>query len=391
MSQKHFWHLIGHFSAGAAILMTSSFRRASATTPFAPRVSEIQVSAQANTSATAEVELQTGIALTQQGRFSEAIPHFVAARGHVSNQDKYAANFNLALCYVGTSQFNDAIQVLDALKASGGGTAAVNSLLAQAYIGSGQDKEAFNAFRQAVKQTPQDETLYLLVAEECMDRQSYEMGVDVLNIGVQHLPDSSRLHYERGVFFSFQNAPDPATTDFDLAERLAPGTDISYMAAGQKALLEGNISEAVRVTREGIQKGHHNYILLAIFGNAVAHSGAGPDQSEFREAQAALQKSVAERPNYAVSQSALGELDLMEGRIDDAIMHLEAARKLAPGDASVYSHLAIAYRRKGDVQKAERMLTMLAGLNQKQAAKYKSDSPDHRAGYVSSGRPPHQP
>ncbi|HEV2616537.1 MAG TPA: tetratricopeptide repeat protein [Candidatus Acidoferrales bacterium] len=371
--------------------MTASLRWATATTAFAPRVSEAQVTGQSNASATAEAELQTGIALTQQGRFSEAIPHFVAARGHVSNQSEYAANFNLALCYLGTSQFNDAIQLLNALKASGGGTAAVNSLLAQAYIGSGKEKEAFNAFQQAFKQTPQDERLYLLVAEECMDRQSYEMGIDVLNIGVQHLPHSSRLHYERGVFFSFQNAPDPAAADFDLASKLAPGTDISYMAAGQKALLEGNISQAVRITREGIHKGHDNYILLAIFGNAVVHSGAGPDQSEFREAQAALQESVAERPNYSISQAALGELYLVEGRLDDAITHLEAARKLAPDDASVYSHLAIAYRRKGNVQEAERMLTKLASLNQKQVAKYKSDSPDHRAGYVSSGRPPRQP
>src|SRR5438105_6468796 len=48
----------------------------------------------------AEVELETGITLTRSGRFAEAIPHFLAARGHVSSE--YAAEFNLALCYVGT-------------------------------------------------------------------------------------------------------------------------------------------------------------------------------------------------------------------------------------------------------------------------------------------------
>ncbi|MFI5127815.1 MAG: tetratricopeptide repeat protein, partial [Candidatus Acidiferrales bacterium] len=337
----------------------------------------------------AERELQAGIALTQQGHFSEAIPHFLAAQGHVS--DEYAANFNLALCYVGTSQFARAVQVLTTLKAGGHDTAAVNNLLAQAYIGTEHDKEAFRAFQQAVKQTPEDEKLYMLVAEECMDRQSYDLGLDVLNMGLQHLPNSARLHYERGVFFSFENQPDPATADFDLASKLSPGSDISYMAAGQKALLEGDMQEAVRITREGIKKGHDNYIVLTIFGKAVVQSGVNPGQPEFGEAQTALEKSIGERPNYAVSQAALGELYLTAGRVDDAITHLETARKLAPDDASVYSHLAIAYRRKGDAEAAKRMLAALAALNQQQAAKYKSDSPGHKAGYVSSGRRPQQP
>src|SRR5215471_17694753 len=51
-----------------------------------------------------EAELQTGISLTRAGNFGAAIPHFLAARGHV--KDAYAAEFNLALCYVGTSQFS---------------------------------------------------------------------------------------------------------------------------------------------------------------------------------------------------------------------------------------------------------------------------------------------
>jgi hypothetical protein len=36
-----------------------------------------------------EAELQTGLALTRSGHFSEAVPHFLAARGHVA--DEFAA------------------------------------------------------------------------------------------------------------------------------------------------------------------------------------------------------------------------------------------------------------------------------------------------------------
>ena len=350
---------------------------------------EIQVSSASETSPKAESELQQGIALSQQGRFSEAIPYFLGAKGHVL--DEYAENFNLALCYVGTNEFNQAIQLLTALKISGHATAAVNNLLAQAYIGAGQDKEAFSAFQQAVKQTPRDEQLYLFVADACMDHQSYDLGLHVLNIGLQHLPQSARLHYERGVFLSFENEVDPARADFRLASKLDPGSGISYMAEAQKALLEGDIPEAARISHEGIQKGHENYVLLTIFGNSVIHSDIRPDQHEFSEARAALEKSVTERPNYALSQAALGELYLMTDRVDKAIKHLEVARKLAPDDESVYSHLAIAYRRKNNGEKAKRMLAILATLNQRKAAAYKSASPGHKAGYLSSRPSPRRP
>ena len=389
MSSRRLWRVLAYLPTAAALAGITGSRAVIAKTPFASYASEIQARGRLSASSDAERELQTGIALTQQGHFSEAIPHFLAAEGHVS--DGYAANFNLALCYVGTGQFARAVQVLITLKAGGHDTATVNNLLAQAYIGAEENKEAFSAFQQAVKQTPEDEKLYMLVAEECMDRQSYDLGLDVLNIGLQHLPNSPRLHYERGVFFSFENQPDPATADFDLASKLSPGSDISYMAAGQKALLQGNMPEAVRIAREGMKKGRGNYILLTIFGKAVVQSGVSPAQAEFGEAQAALEKSIDERPNYAVSQAALGELYLMAGLTDDAITHLEAARELAPDDASVYSHLAIAYRRKGDAETTKSMLARLAELNQQQAAKYKSDSPSHKAGYVSSGRVPRQP
>jgi tetratricopeptide (TPR) repeat protein len=334
-------------------------------------------------SADAETELQTGIALTRQGRFSDAIPHFLAAQGHV--RDEYAASFNLALCYVATSQFQPAIELLNSLKSGGHDTPDVNNLLAQSYIGMNQDQKAFAAFEQAVAQTPENEKLYLFLADACMERQAYDLGLQILDVGLRHLPRSAPLHYERGVFLSSEDLPDSAETDYLLAEKLAPNSEISYMAAGQAALLQGNISEAVRVTGEGIRSGYQNYILLALFGSAVVNSGAGPGQAEFAAAEAALEKSIAEHPDYAASHLALAKLYLLSNRLGDAIMNLELARKLAPADPSIYSHLAVAYRRSGNLDEAQKMLAVLAKLDATQAAKYKTDSPN-KAGYVASGR-----
>lgn len=327
-----------------------------------------------------------GISLTQHGHFEEAIPHFVNARGHV--RDEYAANFNLALCYVATQKFENAISILTPLRTQSA-TAAVNNLLTQAYVGLGQYSRASEPFQKAVAQTPDDEKLYLFIADACLDRGAYDFGLQVLDAGVSHLPRSARLHYERGVFLSFENEPDAAVADFDLARKSDPQSDIAYMAAGQKELLEGHVAEAIRVTCEGIRKGHSNYILLTIFADAVLRSGAQVGTPDFSEAESALKRSLSEKPNFADSHAFLGELYLLAGQIDDAIAQLETARKLGPESASVYSHLAMAYRRKGDSPAAEKALEKLAALNRQQSARYKTDASGNRAGYISSARVPH--
>ena len=124
---------------------------------------------------------------------------------------------------------------------------------------------------------------------------------------------------------------------------------------------------------------HENYLLLTILGEALLRSGARPGQPEFEEASSSLTKSVAARPGYASSQIALGYLLLLDGQPDAAIEHLEIGRLLDPQNSAVYSHLAVAYRKRGRRQDAEAALATLAQLNAQQAARINSAPGDRRA------------
>jgi len=336
----------------------------------------------------AEEELRSGTDLTRRGLFREAIPHLLAAHGLVSNE--YAADFNLALCYVGTYQFKQAIDLLKRLR-SGSHAADVENLLAQAYIGNSQVEEALSAFQRAAALTPQNEKLYLLVADACAAHRSYTIGLKVVDLGLQNLPQSPRLHYERGVFLSQVDDLDHAKADFALASKLAPGSEIAYLAAAHEAFLEGNIAETVREAREGVGKSSENHALLTILGEALVRSGASPGQPEFAEAQAALERSVAIQPGDASSHLSLGELYLVAGRLDDAIAQLRQAQQIDPVKPAVYANLAKAYQRRGDVQNAEDALAVLAKLNQAQADRISSAPGDRKVSYggrVTDDEPP---
>ncbi len=333
----------------------------------------------AGADAQAEQALQRGIALAQQGHFEEAIPFFLRARGRVSNE--YAASFDLALCYVSTSKFGDAIPILQELGKTQNMKAEVYSLLAQAFLGVGKESEASDAFQKAISLDPKNEKLYLFVADACMESHSYEFGMKVLEEGLRNSPQSPRLHYVKGIFYSFLNEPDKSEDELEMVAKIAPGSVIASLATAQKGLLDGDTAETIRAAREGIRKDPENYILLAILGQALIRNGAGPGQPEFDEAKDALEKSVARNPDYWVSQLALGQVYLMVNRLDDAIAHLESARRRS-SSPSVYSQLAIAYRRHGDMAQAKEMLKVLSSLNQQDADRHKVASPDHMASYM---------
>jgi tetratricopeptide (TPR) repeat protein len=331
----------------------------------------------------ADAELQAGTALTRKGLFREAIPHLLAARGRTANE--YAASFNLALCYVGTSQFQPAIDLLNSLRSTGHDGADVENLLAQAYVGNAQPQQALASLRRAASLSPQDEKLFAFVAEACRDHGDYSLGLKVVDLGLDNLPRSGRLHYERAMFLTELDQFDQAKPEFDLVGKLAPASEISSLAAAHKELFEGDIPSAIRAAREGVKQGYENPALLTVLGEALIRSGVTPGQPEFSEAQTSLEKAVTQHPNDPASQLALGRLDLMADHMVDAIAHLETARQLEPGNLSVYANLAKAYRRVGDMQQAQDALATLQMLNQAQADRISSAPGDRKVGYVGRG------
>jgi tetratricopeptide (TPR) repeat protein len=332
----------------------------------------------------AEAELQKGTALSRSGKFAEAIPHLLASRGKVVNN--YAANFNLALCYVATRQSQRAIPLLTELRASGHDNGEVNNLLAQAYVGDSQDLKALAAIRRAAALSPANEKLYMFVADACMAKQNYVLGLQIVDLGLNHVPNSARLHFERAMFLASLDQFDNAKNDFELARSLAPDSDIAFIAASQEAMFEGNIAEAVRAARDGISKGHENFMLLTLLGEALLRSGITPGQPEFEEAREALERAVSQRADYASSQLTMGKLYLTEGRLNDAIIHLEAARQLNPGNTAIYSNLATTYRKQGKASQAQDALETLAKLNRAQAEKIRDAPGDRKAGYAGTAR-----
>ena len=90
--------------------------------------------------------------------------------------------------------------------------------------------------------------------------------------------------------------------------------------------------------------------------------GAAPGDPDFAEAQSVLEESARENPGYSATQIALGKIYIMEDRFGEATEHLEMARRLEPANPSIYASLAHAYRRLGELNKANIAQMELARL-----------------------------
>jgi predicted Zn-dependent protease len=328
----------------------------------------------------AQQHLAAGIALTRGGQFSQAIPHFLAARGKV--KDAFAVEFNLALCYVGTRQFPEAIGILAHIGGAGRHAADVDSLLAQAYAGDGQTEPAWKTLQAAAALTPSDEKLYLRVSEACLDEGLYDLDTRVIAIGLSNLPNSVALLFQRGLLRSRLEQTDLAEQDFRMVQTLAPNSDIAYIADAQRALLAGEIPEAIRATRQAIAQGHAHYLVLTMLGEALLRSGVTPaSASEFAEAQTVLERAVQLRPGYSGAHISLAKVYLLKGRAPEAIAHLEAARAVDSRNRAIYPALAAAYRRIGKLDQAKDALAALTELNRLEIERIRSATGGH-AGYA---------
>lgn len=303
-----------------------------------------------------------GLELARHELCDRAIPYFAAVSA--AHPDSYNAGFNLAVCYLQTKQFPLAIRALDAIAKPGRQTAELDNLLAEAYEGNQQIQEAINALRQATQLAPKDENNYVDLATLCTNYDAYDLGLEIIAVGLHEIPQSERLIFQRGVIEAMKDRFDLAEKDFQLASRLAPDKNLTYVALGVSYMQTGHLPEAIRSLRARTKEKPNDPILLYLLGDALIRSGASPGDPSFAEAQADLEQSVKLNPQLAASRVDLAKLYLKQNRLDGARENLERARALDPKDKTAYSQLAVVYRRTGKPELASAMLITLNQLNE---------------------------
>jgi predicted Zn-dependent protease len=308
-----------------------------------------------------EDRFQAGLLLGKANAYAQAADFFASARERYS--DPYAAGYNEVLMLVKAAKNPQAIQTFKQLVSEGHKTAELYNLASEAYLNSNRVQEAYDAMRTGTQIEPGAEDNYLDLASICLEHEEYSLATDILNVGLHYVPNSYRLHIQRGVTYVMRGAIDTAEKDFESAADLAPDKSLPYLALSWVWIENGKSAKAVEVLREKSKQPNFDYLVPYAFGIALVRSGIESGSPAGEEAIQAFRASIDRNSKFSHSHSELGKLLLQSGQIDRAITELKIAATLDPDDAAPFYVLARAYRKKGQQAAANQMLARVSQLH----------------------------
>jgi tetratricopeptide (TPR) repeat protein len=322
-----------------------------------------------------------GVMQGRAGAYREAAECFAKAE-RAGYKDRYAVGYNQVLMLVNAGDATSAtaaIRIADGLLAQGPAMkkAELFSVVAQAYLKTERIKEAYDALREATRVEPEAVDHYVDLAMICVDHQNFDLGLEIVGIGLQHRPESSLLHLQRGVLYAMKGSIEQAAASFEQASKVAPDDPVPYVAQSMIWMQTGQATKAVEVlrarTRTHAQANHDDAVIFYALGVALLRAGAAPDDAAGDEATNAFASAVRLNPEFPQARAELGKLLLKRGDTEGAIAHLEKAVALDPENAAPAYVLAQAYRKRGDVDRARQLLQRVSTINTRE----RGDDPDH--------------
>jgi tetratricopeptide (TPR) repeat protein len=306
-------------------------------------------------------QFHAGEMLAKAGVYKDAAKHFGLSRP--AYPDPYVAGYNQVLMLLKGDDYHGAIRVGQELIAQGYKHSELYRLISEAYLGNGKIREAYDALKMATQISPKEEDNYIDLVAICLDYENYDLGLEITEIGLQHIPNSDRLYLQRGVMRAMKGQVAESEKDFQAAHRLAPQKTLPYVALGIAWMQLGLFEKAVGALREQAKLKPNDYLIEYLLGEALMRSGLAPGSETESEAIKAFEASVRANPEFVHSRAELGKLLLRRGEVDRAIEELEKAVELDPTDASPAFQLGQAYRRKGDSARAQEMMIRVDKLH----------------------------
>jgi tetratricopeptide (TPR) repeat protein len=302
-----------------------------------------------------------GVLLGKAEAYEPAAEFFGSTRKRY--RDPYAAGYNQVLMLIKADKTAEAIQAFQELTSEGYKTAELYNLAAEAYLKSNQVQEAYDAMRAGTQIDPKSEDNYVDLASICLEHEEYSLATDILDVGTHYVPDSYRMHIQRGVSYVMRGAIDKAESDFETAATLAPDKSLPYLALSWVWIESGKTAKAVEVLRQKWKEPNFDYLVPYAFGVALVRSGVESGSAAGDEAITAFELSVSRNSKFSHSHSELGKLLFKNGETDRAISELKIATALDPDDSGPFYVLAQAYRKKGLQAEAKQMLARVSQLH----------------------------
>ncbi|HKW19710.1 MAG TPA: tetratricopeptide repeat protein [Terriglobales bacterium] len=308
---------------------------------------------------------QYGFCLMNLDKADEAVPVFQKVLD-LQPEDTHS-RYNLAVVELAAHRTKDAADTLQPLLSAPAPDPDVLDLASSAYEESGDTPKAVSLLRQAIVLDPKKVKYYVDFATLSFNHQSFQVGVDMVNVGLQENPKAAQLYVVRGILFIQLGQYDKGEADFRKATELDPGQTSGAVAEGLAQIQQSNLDEALVTVRAQLRAHPNDAFLHYLEAQILFQQGPDPENSQFKEAVIAAARSTQLNPDFALAHDLLGNLYLKSGEIAKSIAQSRLALQENPSDQEALYHLIQALRQsKGDKSELPALVKRLATLRQQE-------------------------
>lgn len=308
--------------------------------------------------ASADVISSQPVALSQYAsclmnldKADDAIPEFQQILRLMPNDPH--AQYNLAVAQLTANHSKEAITTLTPLIEEKNPDPDALDLASSAYEDSGDTPRAVSLLRQAIVSNPRNAKYYLDFAALSFKHSSFQVGIDMIDVGIKELPSVAALYVARGVLFIQLEQFEKGEADFATANRLDPSQTSGAVAEGLAQIQQSNLDQALATIRSKLKTHPEDAFLHYLEAQVITQNGAEVGTPQFKEAIAAASRAAQLKPDFVLTRDLLGNLYLKSGQLDEAIRQSRLALQGNPSDQEALYHLIQALRRSGKDSKGE--------------------------------------
>jgi tetratricopeptide (TPR) repeat protein len=286
-----------------------------------------------------------GYCLMQTKQAQKAVPIFeqIAALRPESTYPKY----DLAVALVEAKQNDAALKVLEPLLVADQSDPDVVSLASEVYEAAGNTPRAVALQRQAIVLSPTTPSYYVSFAALCLDHESFQVGIDMLNAGLERISDDPSLYISRGLLYAQLAQYDQANADFRKAERLDSAQSLSSYGIDLAEIAKNNLDKALEEVRLQLKAHPESPQLHFVLAKLLWEQRSGTDDTASDEAMKAAQQTLKLKPDMVGARDLLADMYIRAGQYNLAIEQSRASLQYSPSDQSAMYHLIIALRHSG--------------------------------------------
>jgi tetratricopeptide (TPR) repeat protein len=191
---------------------------------------------------------------------------------------------------------------------------------------------------------------------------SYQVGIDMLTVGLRYIPNSAPIYLARGILRIQAGQYDGGESDLEAADRLDPKQAFSSEGIGIAEVQRSNLDGALAGVRHRLLNHSDDAFLHYLLAEILSRRGAQAGTSEFDEASAEALKATNLNPGLTIAHDALGDLYLRSGQLQKSIEQCRVALDQNPSDQEALYHLIQALRKEGKSAETPALLKRLADL-----------------------------